>query len=230
MRDWKFMLLTFVMLAAAGRPAAAPVPFESGERIVFSIKKLMIKAGEGSLVFHGLTPYKGRRLLHISFKATALNFLDMEEIYCDPDTYHPVFVERNLNIWGKRETIVEDYTSEPGKVIITKTAKGKVTTTVLGKSGRMDNIYCFLYRYRCQRQFANPGALRLNLPTADVFLDVTGKKKISAGGRVFEADYLESQSGEYRLWFGPAPEFIPLRIDGAIGLGSASLIMTDYQP
>lgn len=223
-------LFLLVAILCAVNPAYAQGPFAAGERVAFSIKKLAVKAGEASLVFNGLAEWHGRELLSISFKATSVNFLDEEEIYCDPKTFLPILVIRNVNIWGKKESIKEEYDPAQGTVVITKKAGGKVTKNVISKGRPLENIYCFLYRYRQEGQFKVGETMALNLPTADIVLKVVSMDKVKAGGRVYDAYYLESRSGEYRLWFGGDSHRTPLRIDGAVKLGSAALIMKEYRP
>ena len=121
-------------------------PFANGEKIIYSIKKMGVKAGEASLVFHGSTRVKNKEVYLIQFTASALNFFDQEKIYVDPKTFYPVMVKRDLNIWGKKERITEEYLTDKGQVKITKNAGGKTTVQTIEKKGAVDNIYCFIYR------------------------------------------------------------------------------------
>src|SRR5690242_69203 len=83
---------------------------QPGERIEYKIVKVGLKAGDASLTFAGPRIYRGKKIVLIVFQARAFNFFDEERIFVDPKSYLPLFVERNLNIFGKKEKIIEEYT------------------------------------------------------------------------------------------------------------------------
>ena len=70
------------------------------------------------------------------FKANGVNFSDEEDIYVDPSTYKPLFVERNfsLSVFGQGKTL-EDYITSKGEILITKTDGDRVTHQVINKVG-----------------------------------------------------------------------------------------------
>lgn len=220
------LLMTAAFSAVA---VTANHAFGPGEIITYSIKKYGFKAGEASLMFRGSVLWQKQEAVLMTFKAAALNFYDEEKIYADPQTHLPLRVERDLNLWGKRERITEDYLQQQGTVRITKVAGGKTTHQTIQKKGPIDNIYCFIYRYRRQGQFKIGETLTMNLPTQDVMIRLISKTSIGAAGKNYEAYYMESRPKKYRLWFDAGLQKIPLRIDGSIGMGGAALIMNEYQ-
>jgi len=222
--------LFFATLMLMSGLVQADQPFGLGETVTYSIKKFGVKIGIATLVYQGPVKIDDRDTLLIVFTADALNFYDREEIYCDPQNFSPVMVKRDLNIWGKKEMIEERYQTDQGRVVITKRAGGKTFVTEIQKEGILDNIYGFLYRFRNTEQPVLHQVMHLHLPTADVFLEILKETKIRAAGRLFDAFYLQSRSKQYRLWFGQDKHRMPIRIDGAMGLGSAVLMMTKYQP
>src|SRR3990167_3482677 len=158
------ILLGFVLFFCQLPAQSASIPnktlsFAPGEKILFSIKKMGLKVGEASLAFHGLTKLGEKEIFLIVFKATAMNFFDEEKIFVDPQTFYPIKVQRELNIWGKKEKITEEYFPEKGIVKITKNANGKTSEQTIKKRGTLDNIYSFIYRYRTQGQFRIGDAL-----------------------------------------------------------------------
>jgi len=224
----KTVVILCALFLACGHFASAEQSFSPGERITYSIKKYGVRVGKATLIFHGLIQRGSRKLLLIEFNATSLNFLDREEIYADPRTFFPVMVKRDLNIWGKKEQIIEYYDAQAGKVTIEKHAGSSVTQEIIKHDYPLENIYCFLYKFRAAKTFPPKTAVRLNLPTAQVLLKVRERTSIRMAGKRHQAFFLQSQSKEYRLWFADDQRRTPLRIDGAIGLGSASLMMTSY--
>lgn len=200
-----------------------------GEKITYNIKKLGIKAGEATLEFVGPVETAGQKFVLIIFRAMGMNFLDEEKIFADPETLLPQRIERNLNIFGKRERIVEYYTQNPPQVRVVKTVKGKISELVLRNTQALDNIYCFIFRYRQNGTFQAGKNLNLNLPTQRVQIVMKGWQRIAAAGKNYEAYTLESQPAKYKVWFDASPRRIPLRIDGAVNLGPTSMIMREYE-
>ncbi len=228
MKKYIFMFLFFILMMPPVEAQHKKV-FVPGETISYTIKKFGVKMGKAKLVYHGVVPFDKGVAALIVFTAQSLNFYDREEIFCDPQSLRPLRVRRNLNIWGKKEQIVEDYQPERQQVVIKKTAGGKTVVQKIEKAGSLDNIYCFMYRFRKMPPPGPQSVLHLKLPTAEVFLELVKMARIRSAGKVYQAAFMQSRSKEYRLWFGQDEHRTPIRIDGAIGLGSASLIMDDYQ-
>jgi len=227
-RAWCFALIA--LLVAPGHVwAASPWDAFQGEKVSYNIKKFGIKAGEASVAFLGIVQDQGKDLVLIKFRATAMNFLDEEKIFADPQTLLPVRVERNLNIFGSKEKITEYYSSNPAQVRVVKTVKGKTTESTLPGRAPLDNLYCAIYRYRKNGKFVIGESFPLLLPTTEVSVGLKRKTTISAGGKNRAAYYLESIPAKYRVWFGVDQGNVPLRIDGAVGMADATMIMRKYE-
>ena len=67
------------------------------ETIYYSIRQMGFD-GEASLTMVGPKDYKDHKTVLIVFKANGMNFSDEEDIYVDPSTYKPLFVERNFSL------------------------------------------------------------------------------------------------------------------------------------
>lgn len=216
--------------SVVGPSLAAEAPFAPGEVVKYTIKKMGMKAGKAQVTFKGDVDLDGRKLKLIVFRSEGFNFWDEEKIYVDPESFLPVRVERDLNIFGKKEKIIEYYSPPNGKIRIVKTASGKTTEEILDKDKAVENIYGFIYRYRMQGDFAQGRSLNIMLPTKEVTIQVKKRQTIKAGGQTYEAYYMESDSKEYRLWFDASEHHIPLRIDGAVGFGKTAMVMEEYHP
>jgi hypothetical protein len=206
----------------------ATLPFPQGEKIIFDIKKLKLTVGEATLVCNGMTQVDGRPALSITFTAQGIQFFDQEEIFLDLDGFFPLMIKRDLDIFGKGEKIVELYDSQKGHVKVVKTVKGETTEQVIKNGRRFDNIYGFIYRYRQLGQINEREEFDLHLPTRDVKFNLVKKKEFSAGGRTFEAYHLRGTPGKINVWFDGGLKKIPLKIDGALGFGNASMVFREY--
>lgn len=203
-------------------------PFAPGETIVYDIKKLALKVGQAVLVFQGEVSLEGREALLVTLTSKGLNFFDEEKIYLDPRTFLPLRVERDLDIFGKKERIVEHYSSDNGAVRVVKTSGGKTTEQLIQKEHRLENVYGFIYRYRRQGAFFDGERTVVHLPTADVSFMLRGFDTLALPGRQIQAYYVESLPKKYRVWFDTGPARVPLRIDGAVGFGKTAMVMKEY--
>ena len=96
-----------------------------GETLNYRISKFGLKVAQASITYQGKVEVDGEELILVDFVATGLKFLDEEKIYLDPKTFFPVQIERNLNIFGSEERIVEHYEPAKGIVRIVKTVNGE---------------------------------------------------------------------------------------------------------
>lgn len=234
----KFYLISGIFLSAlmltceqgcADKTEKIAAPSNVGEKISYAIRKMNVKAGNATLVFNGPAKLDTRDTMLITFTADGLNFFDEEKIYVDPKTYFPVRVQRDINIWGKKEKITEDYFPGEGRVNITKVAGGKTTQSEIKKPGNIDNIYAFIFRYRRSGTFKLGEELLLKLPTQDVKLKLEEITDIKAADRNYSAFFMKSDPPKYQVWFDASDKKIPLRINGAVGFGSTAMMMTEYQ-
>lgn len=222
------LLFALIILTIFSKSAGA-MDF-TGERCVYSIKKFGIKAGFATLEYVGDLELGGKKVVLIVFTAKGFNFFDEEKIYADPETLLPVRVERDLNIFGKKENIVEYYDAQHNTVRIVKYKNGEqVDEVVFEQEQPIDNLYCFLYRYRQTGIFEKDARFRMYLPTKDVEFKIVGQEEIGFSNDGDTAWYMESQPREYRVWFGVGDQKIPLRIDGAVGLAKTAMILTEYE-
>jgi len=199
-----------------------------GETIGYDIKKFGLKVGEASIQCHGKIVKNKMETELVVFTANALNFFDEEKIYLDPQTALPTIIERDLNMWGKKEKITEIYDQKNFKVKIVKNVGGKISEMTIEKSAPIENIYGFLYRYRSAGRFQEGETLYLNLPTKEVAMKLRERVHIEALGKDYNSFLLQSDSKKYQIWFEGGMNRIPLRIDGAIGIGKTAMIISSY--
>ena len=198
------------------------------ETIYYSIRQVGFN-GEARLTMKGPRDYRDHKTLLIVFKANGTNFSDEEDIYVDPVTYKPLFVERNfsLSMFGHGKTL-EEYIPSKGEIIITKTDGGRVTKQVIKKTGDVDNIYGFIYRYRREGSFKLGDVLNMTLPTKDLKIQLMKRETLKVGDKSYDSYYMESQPVRYKIWFDNSKHKWPLRITGTIGFLNSVMTMTGY--
>lgn len=228
----KFLLLVCLALALSfAVPAhAQTAPFQKGETIRFSVKQSVMKMGEATLVFNGEVEHEGKTCALIVFTAKGFNFYDEERIFVDPVSFLPLVVTRDLNIFGNREKIVEEYDQVLGRIKVTKTAEGhEPASIVIEKKGPIDNIYGFIYRYRMQERPAKGAKFDLRLPTLDVKISGVKDVEFKAAGKMYKAVLLGSVPSKYSIWMDKGEKRLPLRIGGAIGIANTVMTMIEYK-
>src|SRR5947207_1532528 len=110
-------LIIICLLFVCSYLYAAQPPFRVGETIYYKIHKLGLR-GDAVLSYKGPRLLGRKKTVLIVFTSRGFNFYDQERIYLDPDEFRPVHVERDINIFGKRERITEEYSK--GGIEITK--------------------------------------------------------------------------------------------------------------
>jgi len=198
------------------------------ETIYYSIRQMGFD-GEASLDLVGPKDYRNHKTVWIVFKAHGKNFSDEEDIYVDPLTYKPMFVERNfdLNIFGHGKTL-EEYLPSKGEVIITKTEGDQITKQIIHKAGAVDNIYGFIFQYRREGSFKIGDVLDLTLPTKDFKISLVDREKLDINGKTYDTYYMQSQPGRYKIWFDASEHKWPLRITGSIGIINSVMTMKGH--
>ncbi|MBU0468415.1 MAG: DUF3108 domain-containing protein [Candidatus Omnitrophica bacterium] len=201
--------------------------FEKGETFKYAIKKLGVTAGEATLEFKGEAEIYGKNALLIVFTSEGFNFYDQEEIYLDPETFYPIAVKRDLDIFGNKEQIEEKYDALTSSVTISKMVKGKLQELKIKKDLPLDNLYCFIYRLRNSARLKVGYSFDVVLPTADVKIEVKEKLEFKVMDKKFNTFFMQSVPKKYRIWFDDSEAMVPLRIDGAVGFGKTSMVLTE---
>lgn len=214
-----FVFIALLFLQAGAR----------AETIHYAIIQWGLKAGDATLSNVGLVEYRGKSTFLIVFKAQAVNFFDEEKIYTDPRGFYPLFVERDLNIFGQKEKILEVYDRGKGEIHLTKTAGDKTTEQVLEKKGSIDNIYGFILRYRKSGSFKIGDVLDIALPTKDLTIKLVKRFNLNIQGKRYDSFFMQSKPAKYKIWFDSASSKRPLRISGAVGIANTVMEMTGYE-
>lgn len=220
----------FFLIAASAQPGVeTPAPSPASETIIYDIKQFGMTVGEAVWQSQGVVDLGGEKAYLMTFTSKAPQFRDEEKIYLHPQTFLPLRVERILNIFGKKEHIIEYYNAAEGSVKIRKTVRGKTTEQILRKGRRLENIYGFICRYRKTGKFVIGENMRIDLPMREVAFELIQREALEISGKNYNTYYLQSNPAKYKVWFDQSPERIPLRIDGTVGLGKTAMVMREYR-
>ena len=223
--------LVFVFGGVVRGALAADLSFVPGEKIHYAVKQGLFKAGNAVLEFKGDTYLDGKKYTLITFIAKGFNFYDEERIYADPVTLLPQKVMRDLNIFGNKENIMEEYRVADGFVRVTKVANGKTTVQDISitNTNAPDNIYCFLFRTRAHEDIKVGKIFDLQLPTLTLRFKGDQEVSFNALGKKYPSVMFKSVPAKYTLWFDPGPQKLPLRISGSIGIANTMMVITGVE-
>jgi len=199
------------------------------ETIHYSIRQMGFD-GQADMNMVGPKEYKGHKTYLIVFKAHGVNYWDEEDIYLNPKTFRPVYVLRDFSLGAfGHGKILEDYVTSKGEIIITKTDKDRVTKQIIHNTGKVDNIYGLIYRYRHQGSFKTGDTVKMTLPTRVLKMKLVKQTSLKIDKKTYDAYFMQSQPPKYKIWFDASKNKIPLRITGTIGFINSVMTMTSYE-
>ena len=203
--------------------------FSQGEEITYSVKKWGIQVGESKLIYEGERRLDNQQVILIVFRTNIVKFDGEERIYLDKEKLLPILVERDIKLFGKTEVITERYDQSKGVVEITKQVKGKVTTQTIKKDDVIDNVQAFIFRYRKRGNYQIGQKFDMQLPLAEVKLQIETKEMLKLLDVDYDAYFMEGDPRNLKIWFDANDHHVPLRIDGNFGAGKISLILNEYK-
>lgn len=239
MRQAVIIVVFFLLLIAGAAFAQETAPSYDqfiGETISYDVQKLVPKAALAKIEFKGLVPLEGRELYLITFEAKGFKMFDIEKIYADPKTLYPVHVERNLNVsvmgfGGFEGKIIESYDQQKHTVTVAQFPSdgSKPAPIILQKNGPIDNLYCFIYRYRLRGDFTLGTSLKMSLPTKDVSIRILKKMPMKVLKKTYDTFFFETVPAQYRIWFDAAGTHVPVRIENPALIGGTIMMMSGYE-
>lgn len=217
-------------LGAKGKDAIDNFPFKAGETIEYDVKMNFFRIGKASISYQGITAERNTKAINISFLADVVNFRDLEKIYSDLETFNPLWVNRNIDFFNRKEIINEDYASKANSVTITKYKNEKVVSVKdLASDAPYQHVISSIYYCRKLKNLGLGTKFSLNLPLSKLVLEVKRMVDINVPYGKFKAFYIESVPNKYRIWLSADEKRLPLKVEGAISFSPASLIMTKYK-
>jgi len=212
------------ILPPAAEIAAVPVQKPKfhdrvGEKIIYDV--LLGKLRIGTAVFHyqSKSEFNAQSVNLFVFDTILLRFKDNEKIYCDPATFLPLKVEREIFSWPRYEKIIEVYDQEKFTLNIIKTENGKVQETNFKKDAVIHNAILLPYLVR-QKAELNPGwNFQANLPAQQFKIELVEINEVKVAAGIFKAYHFTSIPGKFEIWISADEYKIPLKIKGVSGVG-----------
>ncbi|MBN2484232.1 MAG: DUF3108 domain-containing protein [Candidatus Omnitrophica bacterium] len=186
-----------------------------GEKLVYDIKPA------GSAVYHdrGIVERAGKKMHLTVFKADILGFHDTENIYSDQETMLPLYVDREVSLWLKKEKIIEEYDQEHFILTVTKyRGDKKISERTLKKTGPIHNAVLLPFLLRGYQDFPDGWEMPVRL-TKDFNVQFEGREVVTVPAGKFDAYHFKSSGNTFEAWISSDTRRIPLRIRGLGKLG-----------
>lgn len=92
-------------------------------------------------------------------------------------------------------------------------------------SEKINNIILLLYQLRFKKGYMIGDRLEFNLPTKKLAMLADSQKRIDVPNGSFNSIYFRSIPAKFKVWIKSDKDYIPLRIQGAIGFGRTYLAL-----
>jgi hypothetical protein len=200
--------------------------FASGnvrETIVYAVSPL----GYSQYQDFGLVDLGGRKVNLVVFKSRVAGFEDTERIYSEPDTYLPLWVERDLSMWFHKEYLTEEYVPGENKLTIRKFEAGKKTAEYFFKGkGPIHNAILLPFCLRKIPDLKVGWSYQIRLP--DEFrVELVSIEKVAVPAGKFMSYHFISTPPKFEIWITKDALRLPVKIKG-LGAFSYTLNMKEH--
>ncbi|MFH1202014.1 MAG: DUF3108 domain-containing protein [Candidatus Omnitrophota bacterium] len=193
------------------------------ETLSYSVILKGIKVGSANLSFVGPIKFQRQDANLVIFSSSALNFSDIEKIYANPPDYLPLRIERDLNLWGNRIKISEEYDQKQNSVRITRS---RVKPNIINLDSNIQNIILLVYKYRDIEKLEIGQSDLFNLPTKKINIKLIRQEAVKVPAGIFQAYLFESDPAGYKFWLSVDKDKLPLKLQGFSYLGATSLVLS----
>ncbi len=221
------VLLTEESQPVIARARKPKLPDRVGEKVIYDV--MLGKMRVGQAVFH----YQAKSELSLkpanlySFETRMVRFTDKEKIYCDPDTFLPLRVEREISVWPKYEKIIEVYDQGNFTLNIIKTESNRNYEQNFKKDSPIHNAIMLPYLVRQLPELAVGWNFQANLPTQQFKIELVDVEEIKVVAGTFKAYHFKSTPNRFEIWVSADENKIPIKIKGMSGIGY-TLVMREY--
>lgn len=202
-------------------------PFEAGESFKYSYSMGPLKVGSATLTFVGETTLDDEKVYHITFESKVGTFYDFENIYAEPETLYPLYVERKIKNIGFTTVIKEKYDQDNFKVDITKKGITGEYTKTITKQAPIQNALLLLYYCRTLSEAKLKPGLEFDvvLPVDEFKVKLSKIEELKTPAGNFKAYFFESTPEKMKLWIATNKERTPLKVQNSTAIGPSSIIL-----
>lgn len=150
-------------------------------------------------------------------------------MYADTENFLPLRIERDINNWGRKMSIIEEYDQANHSVKITQINKKRVRSKELKQDDKIQNVILLTFLYRKLGNFELGRDFPVTLPMAKFIMRFAKQEKLAVPFGVYQAHMAESFPKGHKIWFEVSEKFIPVKISGPFYLGPVTMTMINYE-
>lgn len=203
-----------------------------GEKITYDVKLGKISLGESVFNFLRSAEFEGKPANIISFQTKVNHFKDQEMIYCDPESFLPLKVERDIQNWFLREKITELYDQKKFSVTLTKHSSSRSGPVVIKKNSVIQNAVLLPFYVRQRDRQADKldigWSMDVQLPTQQFQIKLVSREGLSVPAGKFQTLHFESEPKKFEIWVSDDEKRIPVKIKG-LGMIGYTMVMKEYK-
>lgn len=147
-----------------------------------------------------------------------------ERLFLDSKTHLPLKIERDIEFFGKKERILEEYNQSQYYVKITKVTSSGTEEKIIQQKTPIHNVIALLYFFPRDIKLDLQKSFSFNLPTQQLQLKVTAHKMLETRKGSYEVYVLEGKPRKYRVRLEKEKR-IPLQIEFPVMLGRVTILI-----
>jgi len=205
----KFIYLVILFVCAATSIFAQE---KATETIYYNISPVGISEYQDL----GLVDFRGRKLNLVIFKTEVAGFKDTEKIYSDPSNGLPLWVERDISMWLKKEYITEQYIPQAKSLMITKYNKArnkKIEQHFFTADGPIHNAVLLPFIIRREPNLTIGWSYDIRLPDK-MKVTLASIEEVAVPAGKFKAYHFTSVPHKFEIWITADKARIPVKIKG----------------
>ncbi|MDD5430034.1 MAG: hypothetical protein PHE97_04855 [Candidatus Omnitrophica bacterium] len=197
--------------------------FKGKEHLSYSISFNGIPSGNINWGYLGKETLFGHQadVLTVSSDTKILELLNLtskETVFIDSQTHLPLKVERNVVLFGKKESISEIYDQDKGTVRITR-RNSEVKEDILQQDKPIQNILSLLYFFPQNQPLKKGKWMVFNLPTQVIKIKFVKERLLDTGSKKEETYFLIGRGAKwFNLWLDKKTR-LPVRLEFILPVG-----------
>ncbi|OGX40368.1 MAG: hypothetical protein A2984_02645 [Omnitrophica WOR_2 bacterium RIFCSPLOWO2_01_FULL_41_12] len=222
-----FLILSFALLIKKVYQEKIENDF-LGESITYDVKFSRLSLGKAKFTYLMKDNLDGKPVNVITFETRVGRFTDQERIYCDPNNFLPLRVERNVSTWPTPEKITENYDQDNFTVAITKLKGNKKEESLIKKGGKIHNAILLPYHLRHNPKLNVGWTFIAELPTQQFKIELIAIEDVNVPAGTFKCYHFTSVPKKFEIWVTTDERRIPVKIKGMGNFGYI-LVMKEYK-
>ncbi|MDD4899437.1 MAG: DUF3108 domain-containing protein [Candidatus Omnitrophica bacterium] len=195
-----------------------------GEKIVYDVYAGWFHLGTSTYTRLPNAVLKNKEVAQATFETRIKGFYDLERIFSDRETALPIQVLREIDGWGLKEKITEDYDQKALTLKFTKFSGSKKEESSLQVKGPIHNAVLLPFYIR---KVSSPqvGWSMLAYIPQQFEIKLVAEEEVKIPSGTFKAYLFKSVPANFEIWVSADECRIPLKIKSS----GSTMVMKEYK-